>query len=132
MSAVLASVVAFGRALTPRAWLAIAVAAAVVAVLALTWFGGRSAGVDATRADSQRAQAGAQRQADRAEDRAAQERTTDSRAVEDQREDLTHAVAPFPDIRPSDRRRALNCARLQRDGWDVAALPACSGLVDQP
>ena len=44
--------------------------------------------------------------------------------------DLTNAVSPLPDARPSDRRIAMQCERLSKAGTDVSRVPACVGAGD--
>jgi hypothetical protein len=52
---------------------------------------------------------------------------SDTKANSTLERDLTNAVSPLPDARPSDRRIALQCERLRKSGTDVTRLPACVG-----
>lgn len=58
---------------------------------------------------------------------AAERRAADDAANAALTKELSDAVSPLPDARPSDRRRALACARLRHQGTDTSALPACVG-----
>ena len=55
---------------------------------------------------------------------AADTRLTDAIKNHEAREELTDAIESLPDARPSDRRIALGCARLRRQGTPDADLPA--------
>lgn len=61
----------------------------------------------------------------RADDLAAQQRLTDTIAVNQQEEELRDAIASTPDSAPDATRVRLGCERLRRAGQDTAGLPAC-------
>lgn len=113
------------RALTPLAWaIIVALAVGTLSLGRCAWEAGRDA-----REVKQRAAASVETMTKdgAAKEVAADERLNDAAQNAALKEDLSHAVDPLPDTRPSDRRRALACARLRRQGTDTAALPACIG-----
>lgn len=56
---------------------------------------------------------------------AADQRLADTLRTLQTEKDLTDALKDLPDARPSDRRIALACERLRRQGDDPAAISAC-------
>jgi hypothetical protein len=62
-----------------------------------------------------------------ARDELSAQSASDTKANTNLERDLTNAVSPLPDARPSDRRIALQCERLRKAGTDVSRLPACVG-----
>lgn len=64
----------------------------------------------------------------RADELAANQRLTDTIAVNRQEEELLDAIADTPDEAPDAVRVRLGCARLQREGRDTSGYPACRGL----
>ena len=52
---------------------------------------------------------------------------SDTKSNSNLERDLTNAVSPLPDARPSDRRIALQCERLRKAGTDVTHFSACVG-----
>ena len=60
-----------------------------------------------------------------AKEAAAAERLADAAKTAKLTEELRNAVQALPDAVPSDRRRALACARLRSQGSDTARLPEC-------
>lgn len=63
----------------------------------------------------------------RADELAANQRITDTIAVNRQEEALRNAIASTPDSQPDAVRIALGCQRLRAAGTDTARIPACSG-----
>lgn len=63
----------------------------------------------------------------RADDLAANQRITDTIAVNRQEGALRDAIASTPDTQPDPVRIALGCQRLRAAGTDTARIPACSG-----
>ena len=116
------------RSLTPLGWTTAALSALLIAVLA--WVAFTAPARERARAELAAALAEA---ALRERDSAAREAAAQARAADDAAnaalaKELSDAVSPLPDARPSDRRRALACARLRHQGTDTSALPACGGL----
>jgi hypothetical protein len=115
------------RSLTPLGWITAFLTLALSA--ALLWIVLSAHGHERARAELAAARAEI---AMRNRDAAAREAAADARLADaDARaalaKELSDAVSPLPDQRPSDRRRALACARLRHQGTDTAALPACDG-----
>jgi hypothetical protein len=115
------------RSLTPLGWTAALLALALAA--ALLWLVVTGPGRERARAElaAARAEAAMRRRDGAAREAAAEERAADAAANTALVKELSDAVSPLPDARPSDRRRALACARLRHQGTDTAALPACLG-----
>ena len=115
------------RSLTPLGWLTAALALGLAATLA--WIALTAPGRERARTElaAARAEAALRNRDAAARDAAADQRTADAAANAALAEDLADAVSPLPDARPSDRRRALACARLRHQGTDTSALPACRG-----
>lgn len=61
----------------------------------------------------------------RADDLAAEQRLTDTIAVNEQERNLRDAIADTPDTAPDAVRIRLGCERLRRAGTDPASIPAC-------
>ena len=98
--------------LSLKGWIAVGVLAAFLA------FGGYCAH-RAREAEKERQateQIEAERQASRAREQASVERLNDALSNNAAREELTDALAHLPDAVPSDRRVALACQRLRRQG----------------
>src|SRR5688572_25511329 len=62
-----------------------------------------------------------------ANERAAEQRLTDTVAVSTREEALLDAIQSTPDSAPDAARIALGCARLRASGQSTAAIPACRG-----
>jgi hypothetical protein len=61
-----------------------------------------------------------------AKETAAEERLTDTTAINDRKEERANATATLPDTRPSDRRFRRGCVQLRQQGTPDANLPvAC-------
>jgi hypothetical protein len=115
------------RNLTPLGW--IAASLALILALALAWIALATTGRERDRAElaAARAEAAVRDHDAAAREAAATARVADAAANAALTKDLADAVSPLPDQRPSDRRRALACARLRHQGTDTSALPACGG-----
>lgn len=109
-----------------RAWWKALVGAAVVA--GPVFLMGQCSGADAERAkiEARTAEATASAQVRNAEAIGAQraERAADTIAVEQARQERTHASQGQPDSRPSDSRRARACEQLRQQGTDAARRAA--------
>lgn len=116
-----------GRALTPTAWITIAVLAAFLI------FGGYCAhrGADGVRDRQAVKVAKDERRASSGRETASSERLHDQSTLNTQRKAQTDALSPLPDAVPSDRRVVRHCLRLQRDGVDTGRFPECGRLGGQ-
>ncbi|MNS19775.1 hypothetical protein D3C72_514990 [compost metagenome] len=108
------------RALTPTAWLALAVLAAFLI------FGGYCAhrGAEGVRDRQTAEQARVEAKASSARETAATTRATDTTIINAREKELSDAVSSLPDAAPSPRRVALACERLRQQG---SRLPASCG-----
>jgi hypothetical protein len=109
------------RALTPTAWLALAILAAFLI------FGAYCAhrGADGVR-DRQAASAlKVERKASSAREIAAGERLADTTTIRNRQEERDHAAEALPDGVPDDRELRRRCRQLLDAG---RSLPACRGL----
>ena len=61
----------------------------------------------------------------RADELAANQRLTDTIAVNRQEQELRDAIAETPDSAPDHVRIRLGCERLRRAGTDTTRIPAC-------
>ena len=115
------------RSLSPLGWTTAALALALIAALA--WIALTAPGRERARAElsAARAEAALRDRDAGAREAAAGRRAADAAANAALTKELADAVSPLPDARPSDRRRALACARLRHQGTDTSALPACGG-----
>jgi hypothetical protein len=115
------------RSLTPLGWTTALLALLLTA--ALVWIAVTAPGRERARTElaAARAEAGLRTRDAAAREAAAEERAADAAADAALTKELSDAVSPLPDQRPSDRRRALACARLRHQGTDTSALPACGG-----
>lgn len=111
------------RTLTPLGWAAVAILCLSLLILAQC----------AMERDAKRRTEAAWARANdaaRITDTAAREAAADQRLADTLRtlqteKELTDALKDLPDARPSDRRIALACERLRRQGDDTASIPAC-------
>lgn len=104
--------------------------AAVAAVLLSYNVGscvGYGNGKRAMQAAIDRANVEALRQKARADELAANQRLTDTIAVNRQEQELRNAIAQTPDTQPDAVRIALGCQRLRAAGTDTSRIPACRG-----
>lgn len=62
-----------------------------------------------------------------ANDKAADARAKDTIIIHEKAKERSDAIAKETDQPPTDADIALNCKRLQQDGQDTTAFPACSG-----
>jgi hypothetical protein len=111
----IAAALTFLRGVPPRLWLLAGLLAAFIVV------GGYCSLRATSRERGRQAEATAEaalkteRRNGAAHTAAADERLADERSITDLERKLNDAVAPLPDARPSDRRRALACQRLRND-----------------
>nr|WP_313632718.1 hypothetical protein [Brevundimonas naejangsanensis] len=110
-----------GRAITPTAWLALAVLAAFL------FFGAYCAhsGAQGVRDRQATEQAKTEAKAASARETAASERLTDSITIRDRQEERDHAAQAVPDGVPDERELRRRCRQL-RDAGRIP--PACRGL----
>ncbi|HEY1071522.1 hypothetical protein [Brevundimonas sp.] len=108
------------RALTPTAWIALAVLAAFLI------FGAYCAhrGAEGVRDRHAAEQAKTEAKASSARETAAATRATDTTIINAREKELSDAVSSLPDAAPSPRRVALACERLRQQG---SRLPASCG-----
>lgn len=117
----LAALRGVGRALTPTAWLTIAILAAFLI------FGGYCAqrAVQGEK-DRQAVQtAKIERKGSTGRETASGERLNDQASINQQRKATDDALSPLPDAVPSARRVTRHCLRMQRDGVDTSRFPEC-------
>ncbi|WP_296174221.1 hypothetical protein [uncultured Brevundimonas sp.] len=117
----MAFAVRIGRALTPTAWLALAVLAAFLI------FGGYCAhrGAEGARDRQAAEQAKVEAKASSARATAAGERLTDTTTIRNRQEERDHAAQALPDSLPDDRELRRRCRQLLDAG---RIPPACRGL----
>jgi len=115
------------KALPQRVKVAIAVALVAVLALTLAYCSGRGDGKRGSDLAIERANTKALTRDRVASDRASEARVADAKANIEAKKELSDAVEALPDAVPSDRRIALGCQRLRRQGTDTAAIPACRG-----
>jgi len=110
-----------GRALTPTAWLALAVLAAFLI------FGAYCAhrGADGVRDRQAAEQAKIEAKASSARETAAGERLADTTTITNRKMERDHAAQALPDSLPDDRELRRRCRQL-RDAGRIP--PACRGL----
>lgn len=113
------------RALTPVAWALVILGVLCILSLGYCAYDGRRDQRAAQRLASANADTFDVTVAGR-DDLSAQT-ASDTKSNSKLERDLTNAVSPLPDARPSDRRIALQCERLRKAGTDVTHLPACVG-----
>lgn len=114
-------VLRWARALTPTAWLALAVLAAFLI------FGAYCAqrGADGVRDRHAAEQAKIEAKASSARETAAGERLTDTTTIRDRQEERDHAAQALPDGVPDERELKRRCRQLRDTG---RIPPACRGL----
>lgn len=61
----------------------------------------------------------------KAKDKAADQRVTDTLAIDAAQKGRDNEIAKAPAARPDDARNRLNCERLRRAGKDTSGYPAC-------
>ena len=61
----------------------------------------------------------------KAKDKAAEQRVTDTLAIDAAQKGRDNEIAKAPAARPDDARNRLNCERLRRAGKDTSGYPAC-------
>lgn len=107
-----------GRALTPTAWLTLAVLGALLI------FGGYCAyrGADSERDRQAQREVAAERRAGDGRERAASERQAETTTITDLQRERDHAAEAIPDGLPDDRELRRRCRQLRDAGRD---LPAC-------
>jgi hypothetical protein len=118
---VIALALRIGRALTPTAWLALAILAAFLI------FGGYCAhrGAEVVRDRQAAEQARVEAKGSSARETAAGERLTDTTTIRNRQEERDHAAQALPDGVPDDRELRRRCRQLR----DVRRVPpACRGL----
>jgi hypothetical protein len=115
------------RSLTPRGSTTAVLAMLLASALPRNEITAHGRELKRTELAAARAEAAVRRRDTVAREAAADARLADAAANAALTKDLADAVSPLPDARPSDRRRALACARLRHQGTDTAALPACGG-----
>jgi hypothetical protein len=109
-------------------WKTILIAAAVAfASFFLGQCRGEGIGRDRAALALEKANRKALEQKGRADALAANQRLTDTIAVNTMERNLRDAIASTPDSAPDDMRVSLGCERLRRAGVSTAALPACRG-----
>ncbi len=112
-----------GRALTPKAWLTIAILGAFLI------FGGycahRAVQGEKDRQATQTAKI--ERKGSTGRETASGERLNDQASINQQRKATDDALSPLPDAVPSARRVTRHCLRMQRDGLDTTRFPECGG-----
>lgn len=116
-TAIMAGLRAFARTFPLKVWLLIG---GVLCVLA---FGGHCAHEAREAEQARQAEKTAKVVTRNTEThgQAADERLTDERSNTQAEKELANAVASLPDALPSDRRLALACGRLRRQGSDLPA-----------
>jgi len=109
------------RALTPTAWITIAVLAAFLI------FGGYCAhrGAEGVRVRQAADQAKVEAKASSARETAAGEAVNDTTTIRNRKEERDHAAQALPDGVPDDRELRRRCRQLRDAG---RSLPACRGL----
>ena len=123
-----AAVIAFLRGVSPRAWLVVGLLTAFLAVGG--YCAARATLKERGRNDAAAAKADlkTERRNGAAHTVAADERLADERSITALERNLNDAVAPLPDARPSDRRRALACQRMRNNpDADADAVAARCG-----
>jgi hypothetical protein len=110
-------------------WARIVVVALIVAAITtpLAYCEGKSAGRAQMQLAIEQANTRFLTQKARADALAADQRITDTIAVNRQEEELRDAIASTPDSAPDAVRVQLGCARLRANGTSPADLPAVCG-----
>jgi hypothetical protein len=112
----------FLRAVSPRQWMIVAIAAGVFAVAVALYLDGRA---DERRAQEAR-QAKAEARASINRETAASDRTLDNAAIVARQKERDDAAEDLPDSPPDDRELRRRCRQLRDAGRD---LPACRVLA---
>lgn len=110
-----------GRALTPTAWLTLAVLAAFLIFGAYCAHRGAEGVLDRQAAE----QAKVERKVSRARETSANEAVNDNTTIRNRQEERDHAAQALPDGVPDDRELRRRCRQLLDAG---RSLPACRGL----